>query len=205
MITLYGINTSRAFRCLWMLEELGLSYQHEPLDFRGKDLQSESYRSINPNGRIPALVDGELVLWESMAINLYLAEKYDDDRVLCPPTPEQRAPAYQWSFWVMTEVEHALLSVLMHTRVLPEEKRDPQKVSRNQGLLRKPLKVLDQALEGRDYLVGESFSVADLNVAAVMSWCKPARFSLEPYPNLNSWLNRCLNRPARKRAQTAGT
>jgi len=201
MITLYGITTSRAFRCLWMLEELGLPYHHEPLDFRGKDLQSESYRSINPNGRVPALVDGELVLWESMAINLYLAEKYAGEQSLWPSTSEQRALVYQWSFWVMTEVEHPLLSVLMHTRVLPEEKRDPQKVSRNQGLLRKPFRVLDQALEGKDYLAGENFSVADLNVAAVLSWCKPARFSLKPYPNVDDWLNRCLQRPARKRAQ----
>ncbi len=201
MITLYGINTSRAFRCLWMLEELGIEYRHQPVDFRGEDLQSPGYLALNPNGRIPTLQDGELVLWESMAINLYLADKYGHDLGLWPDRLEDQALAYQWSFWVMTEVEHALLTVLMHKRVLPEDKRDAQKVSRNQGVLRQPFGVLDQALEDREYLAGPNFSVADLNVAAVMSWCKPARYSLKELPNLSAWLDRCLSREARKRAQ----
>jgi len=201
MITLYGITTSRAFRCLWLLEELDKDYKHEPIDFRGKELQSEAYRSINPNSRVPTLVDDDLVLWESMAINLYLANKYGMKKGLWPEAVEQQALAYQWSFWVMTEVEHPLLTVLMHKRVLPEEKRDAQKVSRNAGVLRKPFEVLDQALENQAFLAGDHFTVADLNVAAVLSWCKPARFSLKPYPNIDEWLNRCLQRPARKRAQ----
>jgi len=201
MITLYGITTSRAFRCLWMLEELGIEYRHEPLDFRGDDLKSQEYRALNPNGRVPTLCDGELVLWESMAINLYLADKYGRELRLWPENHEQQARAYQWSFWVMTEVEHSLLTVLMHKRVLPEEKRDAQKVSRNEGLLRQPFAVLEKALEGKDYLAGDHFTVADLNVAAVLSWCKPARYSLKEFPNLSNWLNRCLDRPARKRAQ----
>jgi len=204
MITLYGIAASRAFRCLWLLEELGILYQHRAMDFRGPEIRSEAYRAINPNARVPALVDGDLVLYESMAINLYLAEKYGVAAGLWPETPEQRALAYQWSFWIMTEVEQSLLSVLMHKRVLPENKRDPQKVSRNEGLLRQPLGVLDRALGERGYLATEHFSVADLNVAAVLGWCKPADFSLQPYPNLDRWLRACLDRPARRCAQTAG-
>jgi len=205
MITLYGITTSRAFRCLWLLEELGVEYRHKPLDFRSDDLKSAEYRAVNPNGRVPALVDDDLVLWESMAINLYLAEKYGEKDSLWPATPEQRAMAYQWSFWVMTEVEQPLLSVLMHKRVLPEDKRDPHKVTRNEGLLKQPFSVLEQALTKQDYLATDQFSVADLNVAAVMSWCKPARLSLKKYPHLDDWLKRCLDRPARKRAQAAGS
>jgi glutathione S-transferase len=204
MITLYGIATSRAFRCLWMLEELGLAYRHEPLDFRGEALRSEEYRAINPNARVPALQDGALTLWESMAINLYLASKYGADQGLWPDSPESQALAYQWSFWVMSEIEQPLLTVLMHKRVKPEAERDPQKVSRNEGILRKPFTILDQALADRDYLVEGRFTVADLNMAAVFSWCKPARVSLKEFPNLSGWLDRCLARPARKRAQTAG-
>lgn len=201
MITLYGITTSRAFRCLWMLEELGLEYRHQPLDFRGDDLKSPDYLDLNPNGRVPTLCDGELVLWESMAINLYLADRYGHDQGLWPDTHGMQAKTYQWSFWVMTEVEHSLLTVLMHKRVLPEDKRDAHKVSRNEGVLRQPFAILEGALEGREYLAGDRFTVADLNVAAVLSWCKPARYSLKELPNLNGWLNRCLDRPARKRAQ----
>jgi len=204
MITLYGIATSRAFRCLWMLEEIGLEYAHQPLDFRGDDLRSEQYRAINPNARVPTLQDGTLTLWESMAINLYLASRYGAEQGLWPDSPQSQGLAYQWSFWVMTEVEQPLLTVLMHKRVKPEAERDPQKVSRNEGILRKPFETLDQALADRDYLVDGRFTVADLNMAAVFSWCKPARISLQKYPHLEAWLDRCLARPARKQAQKAG-
>ena len=203
MLKLYGIAQSRTFRPLWLLHELGLEFEHVPLDFRGEALNDPAYRALNPNGRVPTLVDGDLVLWESMAINLYLARRYGGDSGLWPDSVEGEGLALQWSFWVMTEVESPLLSVLMHSRVLPEDKRDPNKVSRNLGLLKAPFKTLDQALEGRDYLADGHFTVADLNVAAVLSWCRPLRLALDDYPALDAWLGRCLARPARETAQLA--
>ena len=203
MIRLYGITQSRAFRPLWLLEELGLDYEQVGLDYRGKELDTADYRAINPNGRIPTLVDDDLVLWESMAIDLYLARRYGNEADLWPHTIEGEALTWQWSFWVMTEVEHPLLTVLMHSRVLPEAKRDAARASRNRGVLQTPFKVLDQALRDREYLVEARFTVADLNVAAVLSWCKPARVQLNEFPDLEAWLARCLARPARKRAQKA--
>lgn len=205
MITIYGIATSRAFRTYWMAEELGLDYQRRPVDFRGDDLRDPAYLELNPNGRIPTLVDGDFVIWESMAINFYLAEKYDGGRGLWPDSVETRALANQWSHWVMGEVEGPLLTYLMHKRVLPEHKREAEKLTRNEGILRQPLKILDQALAGRDYLVDGRFTVADLNLAAVLGWAKPARLSLKDYPNLSDWLKRCLDRPARKIAQVEPT
>ncbi len=203
MLKLYGISQSRAFRPLWLLKELGLAFAHIPLDYRGDALAEDDYRALNPNGRVPTLVDGELVLWESMAINLYLARRYGGEAGLWPDTVDGEALCWQWSFWVMTEVEQPLLTVLMHARVLPEAKRDAQRLARHRGLLAAPFGVLEQALDGRDYLVAERFTVADLNVAAVLSWCRPARLSLQDYPNLSAWLDRCLARPARKQAQRA--
>ncbi|MDJ0739921.1 MAG: glutathione S-transferase family protein [Gammaproteobacteria bacterium] len=201
MLKLYGITQSRAFRPRWLLEELGLDYEQVPLDFHGDDLDSAAYRALNPNGRIPTLVDGDLVLWESMAINLYLAKRYGVDAGLWPDDIRGEALALQWSFWVMTEVEHALLTVLMHGRVLPPEERDAERLGRNRDALAKPLGVLDGALHGRDFLAANRFTVADLNVAAVLSWCKPARVALDEFPRLGAWLAGCLARPARKRAQ----
>ena len=202
MITLYGISASRAFRCLWMLEELGIDYRRKPLDYRDQAaLNDPAYRALNPNGRIPTLVDGDYVLWESMAINLYLARRYGQAAGLWPDDEQAEGLAWQWSFWVMTEVEHPLLSVLMHRRVLPTEKRDPQRAARTPGLLRQPLQVLDQALRGRDWLLHERFTVADLNLASVLAWARPARLSLRDWPALDAWLKRCLARPARRRAQ----
>ena len=160
MLTLYGITQSRAFRPLWLLHELGLAYEHIRLDYRGDDLKDPDFLAINPNGRIPVLVDGDLVLWESMAINLYLAQRYRDDSGLWPEDIAGEAQARQWSFWVMTEVEAALLKVLMHRRVLPPDRRDPDKAKHNLGLLKAPFRVLDRALAGRDYLLGGQFTVA---------------------------------------------
>ena len=203
MIRLYGVAQSRAFRALWLLNELELPFEHIPIDFRGDDLDDPDYRALNPNRRVPTLVDDGLVLWESMAINLYLARRYAGDSGLWPVDIAGEAKTWQWSFWVMTEVEHPLLSVLMHSRVLPEDRRDPEKVSRNLGILKAPFGVLEQALQDRDYLATDGFSVADLNVAAVMSWCKPARVDLMPWPALDRWLKACLARPARRLAQQA--
>lgn len=203
MLELYGIAQSRAFRPLWLLHELGLEFVHHPLDFRDPAIHAEPYRRLNPNGRVPTLVDDNLVLYESMAINLYLARKYGAGTGLWPDSVEAEGLTWQWSFWIMTEVEQPLLTVLMHTRVLEEGKRDPQKVKRSLGVLKAPLAVLDAALADRDYLVEDRFTVADLNVAAVLAWCRPARVSLGDHPNLDTWLKRCLARPARKQAQSA--
>lgn len=203
MLRLYGTAQSRAFRPLWLMHEIGLEYEHIRLDYRGDQLSDPDFLAVNPNGRIPALVDGDLVLWESMAINLYLAHRYGGESGLWPDSIEGEALAQQWSFWVMSEVETPLLSVLMHSRVLPAEKRDPEKVSRNLGVLKAPLAVLDQALAEREYLLGETFTIADLNVASVLIWCKPARIDLSTFPSLEAWLERCLARPARKQAQAA--
>ncbi len=201
MLKLYGISASRAFRPLWLLEELGLEYEQIPLDYRGDELQTEAYRSINPNARIPTLVDDDLVLWESMAINLYLASRYSGDSGLWPDTLPAQGLSYQWSFWVINEVEGPLLSVLIHKRLLPEYERDPEKLSRNLGILQQPLKVLERALAERTWLADTHFTVADLNVAAVLAWAKPAKLDLAPWPNLARWLSDSLDRPAVKRAR----
>jgi glutathione S-transferase len=197
MLQLYGNPRSRAIRCLWMLEEIGKPYQLVEKTTRADDLQTPEYLRLNPNARIPTLVDGELVLWESMAINLYLSRKYDGP-MHCT-SPEVLGVAVQWSFWAMLEIEHLLLHLLEHRALLAEFSRDPSAVERNELLLRKPLGVLNNALAGRDYLAGSSFTVADLNVAGILVWAKMARLDLSAHPELTRWLNACLARPAYKR------
>jgi glutathione S-transferase len=200
MLTLYGICASRAFRNLWLLEELGLDYHQVPVDYRDGGAETPELLALNPNGRIPVLTDGELVLYESMAINLYLASRYGGDSGLWPAEPHRQGLTYQWSFWVMGEVEQALLMVLMHKRVLPEARRDAQKLARNTGLLQRPFAVLDQSLAEQDWLLGDAFTLADLNVAAVLSWARAARMDLSAYPHLTSWVKAAMARPAFRRA-----
>jgi glutathione S-transferase len=198
MIKLYGISTSRTLRPIWLLEETGMEYELISVDFRKDENLREDYLKINPNGKIPTMIDGDLTLYESMAINLYLARHYGGE--LYPDDAQQQARANMWSYWVMTEVEYCLLTVLLHTRVLAREKRDPQRIQRNLKALEKPFTVLDNELADKAYLVHNRFTVADLNVAAVFSWCRPARVDLKPWPHLQEWLERCVGRPAFKRA-----
>lgn len=101
----------------------------------------------------------------------------------------------------MLEIEHLLLHLLEHRALLAEFARDPSAIERNELLLKKPLGVLNDALAGRDYLAGNSFTVADLNVAAILVWGKMARLDFSAYPNLTRWLNACLARPAYARVR----
>lgn len=199
MLQLYGNSRSRAIRCLWMLEEVGTPYQLVEKTTRADDLQTAEYLRLNPNARIPSLVDGDLVLWESMAINLYLAQKYDGP-MHCA-SPEVLGLAAQWSFWAMLEIEHLLLHLLEHRALLAEFARDASAIERNELLLKKPLGVLNDALAGRDYLAGNSFTVADLNVAGILVWAKMARLNMSAYPDLTRWLDACLARPAYARVR----
>jgi glutathione S-transferase len=146
------------------------------------------------------LVDGQTVIWESLAINLYLARKYGAGR-FWPSSVEDEGRTYQWTLWAMTELEAPLLGVLMNRRVLPPEQRDESAAAAAEAKLAGPLGVLEGALRGRPYLLGDSFSVADLNVAAVMSWAPMARLDLTRWPQAADWLKRCSTRPAALKAR----
>ena len=193
-LKVYGVAGSRAYRTLWMVNELGLEYEHIPIRFGDASTQSPDYLAVNPNGRIPAIDDDGFKLWESMAINLYLAKKHDNG--LWPKTLEGEAQALQWSFWAMTEVERPALTVLMNRVFLPEEKREPRLADEAERQLQGPLKVLEQALARSGYLVSSNFSVADLNVASVLAWARMARVDLSSFPRVKEWLSAALHRPA---------
>src|SRR5881628_2341901 len=198
MIKLYGISRSRAMRPLWMLEELGLPYEHVKVSFVN-DTRKPEFLRLNPNGHIPVLQDGDLVLWESLAINLYLARKYD--KGFWPKTVEGEGRAFQWSLWSMTELEEPTLTALLHRMFLPAEQRDPKKADDAAERFKTPLRVLDGALAGRPYLLGDAFSVADVNVASVISWAPLGGLDISSAENVAGWVARCTGRPAFARVQ----
>jgi glutathione S-transferase len=198
MIQLHGIRVSRAGRCIWMLEELGLEYENVPVSFVG-DVQKPEYLALNPNGRVPTLVDDDgTVVWESMAINLYLAEKYDGG--LRPKSAAERGHVLQWSFWGITEIEPGLIDAFVHRVMLPEGQRDAKIADAGAAKLERPLPVLDGALEGRRYLLGDRFTAADLNVCSVLGIAPLARIDLVKRPNVQRWLAECMARPAAQKA-----
>ena len=194
---LYGASGSRALRAVWGIEETGIAYIHMPVGY-GAESKADDYLAVNPNGRIPALVDGELQLFESMAINLYLCKRYGG--ALYPDNVADEARAWQWSVWAISEIEPLQMQIVVQKLFTPEERRDPKVVERAARGLQRPLRVLDAALAGRDWLLGTpsgaQFSVADLNVAGVMHLMKNIGFGYTEHANVQRWADACYARPA---------
>jgi glutathione S-transferase len=200
-LKIYGVARSRAFRTLWMAGELGLPYEHVKVDFADSGTRRPEYLAINPNGHVPAIDDDGFKLWESMAINLYLAKKYSGAAGgLYPQGPEDEARAWQWSFWGMTEIERPALTALLN-RIGPEDRRDDAAAEEAERTLAAPLKVLDAAVSTTPYLLGQRFTVADLNVASILAWARQARVNLAAFPKAEAWLKTCHDRPAAQAAR----
>ena len=194
MLRLYGTLRSRANRCMWMLEEMDQPYELVETSAHPDDLRTAEYLRLNPTARIPTLVDGDLVVWESLAINLYLAQKYEGP--MHAGSPEVLAQATQWSIWALLELEALAMDLWHHRELLAEIARDASHAERDELLLQKPLGVLNEALVGRAYLLGNDFTVADLNVAAVLRWAKLAGADFSSVSEVGRWLDVCLARPA---------
>jgi glutathione S-transferase len=193
-VTIYGVAASRTMRPLWAALELGIDFKHEPVAFGEAGSRKPEFRSVNPNGKIPALRDGDLLLFESMAIDWYLVRKFDNGKGLAPRTPEEEALILQWTFWSVSELEKQIIEWAFNAFVWPAEKRNAKVAEAAMASIQAPLQVLDRALDGKDWLVGERFTLADLNVAAVCYRLLQA--DLSHVPKVQEWLRRCLERPA---------
>lgn len=196
-LRIYGIARTRAFRALWAAAELGLDYQHLPIEIGEAGARTPEFLALNPNGRLPLIVDDGFVLFESLAITLYLAKKHSYGR-LYPANLQDEALAWQWSFWAISEVDRGVNIWSLHAVRLPPAERDAHKRDEALKVLAAPFQVLDAAVAGRPYLLGDDFTVADLNVAAVIS--RAVDMDLSAVPNLKTWLVRCLDRPAARTA-----
>ena len=186
-LRIYGIARTRAFRALWIAEELGLDYEHVPVEIGAAGARKPDYLAINPNGRLPAIEDDGFILWESLAITLYLAKKHGR---LYPTTLEGEAQVWRWSLWAQGELEPWL----------QRETRETATASTVAELVRPAIQrgmtTLERALSGREWLVVGGFTVADLNVACVLSPSRADHIDLAPYPQVAAWLRRCYARPA---------
>ena len=185
---------SRSHRVVWMLKELGLPFEHVLTNFMDGSTRKPEFLAINPNGRVPVLDDSGFKIFESMAINLYLAKKHQSP--LGPRDLIEDALMTQWSFWVVTEVEKPLLFTAANTMLFAEGSRNSDEAAMALGKLQRPFKVLEAHLQDRDYLLGERFTVADLNVAIVMEFIPLAGINIDAFPRMRAWLSRCVERPA---------
>ena len=196
-LRIYGVARTRAFRALWVAEELGLDYQHLPIEIGEAGARTPEFLALNPNGRLPVIVDNDFVLSESLAITLYLAKKHGRG-TLYPASVEAEAKAWQWSFWAISEVDRGVNIWSLHAVRLPPAERNAALRDEALQVLAAPFKVLDTAVVRQPYLLGEAFTVADLNVAAVIS--RAVDMELGAVPHLKAWLTRCLDRPAARAA-----
>lgn len=189
-------------RVLWMAEELGLDYVHQPWEFDDPRLKQSDFLHLNPAGAIPTivdhdqvdgdLVDGDLVLAESLAINLYLAKKYGNRPAesLYLDSMEGEAKIISWSLWAQGHLEPWVQKDLLLADLLKAIG------DRADAMIARSLTALERSLAGHSWLVDDRFTAADLNVAGVLSPSRARLLELSGYPQVQLWLQRCYSRPA---------
>ncbi|WP_162917051.1 glutathione S-transferase family protein [Dongia deserti] len=197
-LKIYGTARSRTARVLWMATELGLPFEHTPLTMGDGALKQPPFLKINPAGRVPAIDDNGFAMSESLAINLYLARKYGERATpsLAPASLEEEAKIWRWSCWALTDLEIPLNTIHLHRNFFPPDKRDAKAAEDAEAQVQRPLAMLDKVLAESPYLLGSRFTVADLNVACVLSASRLSAIDIAAFPQVADWAKRCHERPA---------
>jgi len=197
MLQIYGSAKSRTLRVLWMVGELGLSYDQKDWLPRAPETRTPEYRKLNANGRVPTIDDDGFILSESMAINYYLAKKHKSS--LFPSDLKNEALALQWSLWETDRLDRQIVNYCRHTRDLPEAERKAEVAKAAWEECAAAFDVLETALTKNEWLAGPAFSVGDLNVASALF--RAFTVDISKWPHVQTWLNRCWERPAAKKAR----
>jgi len=189
---LYEFAPTRSIRVRWTLQELGVEFESVPVNLMVGEHRRPEFLKINPAGKIPVLVDGDLVLTESVAIVTYLAEKYPH-KGLIPTDLKQRAQVNRWLLFAATELEQPLWRISRHTALYPEDQRLPGDVLLASQEFRAMAEVLEKHMEDRQFVVGESVTVADFVVAYTLDWADEVQL-LDGFPHLLEYMKRMYAR-----------
>jgi glutathione S-transferase len=201
MITLYGTPNSRSTRAAWALEEARADYEFIKIDLRNGEGRTPEYLSVNPGGKVPALVEDGFVLTESAAIVTYIGDRYPDSQ-LTPPTGTQERGLYgQWCFFAMTELEQPLWTMAKHQFALPEDWRVPAVIDTAKKEFAVALKIFETGLGEKPFILGDIFSGADILLALTLGWASKAGV-LPLDCSARYYMERCLARPALAQART---
>jgi glutathione S-transferase len=196
-LKIYGVPISRSISNIWAALELGIDYENVPIGWDDNSIYSDGYRRINPNSRVPAIQDGDFIMWESLAINMYLVKKHGGS--LAPKTLQEEAHALQWTLWAATQLERPAMQWAFNAYILEPHERHPEAAAKALDELRPLLKVLDGALAATPYLLGDRFTIADLNVGCVL--LRPRQqLDLTDFPRAKEWDKAVFERPAAKKA-----
>lgn len=206
MLTIYGVYRSRASRNFWLLNELGLEFEHVPViqanrlpDPAAEDApfntQSPGFLSISPAGAVPVLRDGDFVLSESLAMNLYIARKAGGP--LAPSDERENALMEQWALYGMTSIEaHALAVMYARGDGRARTPAGEAEIAAEVARLRRPLGVVNSHLREHGHMVGGRFTVADINMAEIIRYAQAEPGLIAAYPEIEAWLAACHARPA---------
>jgi glutathione S-transferase len=192
-IKLYEFGPTRSIRVRWTLQELGLEFESVRVNVLAGEHRRPEFLKINPAGKIPVLVDDDLVLTESVAIVLYLAEKYADKRLL-PSAVAERAQVNRWLLFAATELEQPLWRISRHTTLYPEKERLPKEVLLACRDFKEMAAVLEKHMQGRQFVAGDNATVADFVTAYTLDWGNEAKL-LGDYPQLVAYMQRMYARP----------
>lgn len=190
---LYGFAGTRSQRALWGLKELDADFEFISVNLLQGEHKRPEFLRLNPAGKVPVLVDSDLVIPESAAIVLYLADKYPQ-KALLPVDPALRAEAYRWVMFAVTELEQPLWRITRHSFIYPPEKRSPADIELAREDFRTMAAILDKHLEGREFIVGDTLTVADCVTAYLIDWAGECNL-IEPFPQLRAYLERLYARP----------
>jgi glutathione S-transferase len=197
MIKLYGTPPTRVVRAQWLLGELDLAHELIAVDLHAGEQRTAEFLALNPAAKVPVLVDGDVVISESAAIQLYLADRYGDrfpGGGLIPDTPEDRGRMYHWLFFLMTEIEAPLWRIALHSFLYApgEQSADEIALAKRDG--KRMVAVFEQHMQGRDFVVGERVTVADFNAAFTLDWANEEGL-LGDAPALRAYLTAMYARP----------
>ena len=201
MLKLYGQYRSRAFRVTWLLKESGIPYEHVnvTINVAGATCKEPAYLALNPNARVPTIDDDGFVMWESAAINFYLAEKYKSP--LWPADMKGKGRAHQWAFFIANDVEPHMITVMQNRVMFAPEKRDAALADAADAKLQPRLKVLDDFLSTQRYFDIDKWGLADFMVASVCYSFFAMKYDLAKFPSFQKWLMASLERPKAKEAR----
>lgn len=198
MLTLYGHPySSNARKVHWALEELGLAYTYKNVDLMKGEHKHADYLRINPLGRVPAIEDGEVTMFESNAILCYLEERYGQGKLL-PLHPAPRAEVYEWLWWQASDLARPMLEpfLLRFFSSMGMGSLDQHHYRSLVAATNAPLDALDARLKGRDFVAAGQFTIADIAVAESIGLAEGAGIGLGGRPSIKSWFSRISERPA---------
>jgi glutathione S-transferase len=195
IMKLYEFKRTRSYKIRWLLKELGVDCEYKTVNLMEGEHQKSDFLKLNPFGKVPTFVDGDLRLHEASAICNYLADKYPNKGLIPKPATNFRAIYDKWNFFASNELECHLWTCEKHSWFYPEEKRSSLAIEMAKSDFSKAIKIVNDTLSDKKFLLGTDFSVLDINYAYLIRWGKSHNL-IQEYPRLIEYLNGLIDRPA---------